>query len=278
MPMTEATHTDTLQVSNVYRLFVNRVDCFLGWDNGHWSLMRHPFTPAFLTDVYYRPIPFGVQAVSGMATSRWTCFDLDDDERLDALIALYDTLPSASRLWETSRRGAHVWYFHEPVHWEIALAAGRKVADEVGLSDLEVYPRHGGFNAVRLPGTVHPKTGIRYPLIDPHTNEERSFADCFARVQVDPQGHNDFIAPPANRETARVAMSVFHELVGALSALTEITIYGHQRASARCPWHDDAHPSLYIRGRRFHCLACDVYGDIHDLRRWQRSGIRPPGT
>ena len=41
----------------------------------------------------------------------------------------------------------------------------------------------------------------------------------------------------------------------------EINHYG----MARCPFHNDRHPSLYVADNHYHCFACGAYGDVIDF-------------
>jgi len=38
-----------------------------------------------------------------------------------------------------------------------------------------------------------------------------------------------------------------------------------KRKMAKCPFHDDRHPSMGIKNNRFHCFACGAKGDVIDF-------------
>ena len=263
-------------IRDIYRLFINRVDCYLTWYD-RWVLRRAPLTTSVIEQALRGELHLGVQAVSGSGTTRWTCLDADDDAQFAPLVELAASLPAETRLLERSRRGGHLWLFHSAVIWEVAHHRGVELATSVGLPKIEVYPKYGSVHAVRLPGTLHPKTGLIYPIIEPTTGEVRDLGSALADIReievVTPEMASNFSHVHQQRQHSTAG---FTELVAALSALTELRVYSPGKASAKCPWHDDQAPSLYVKGRRFHCLACGVWGDVADVRRYLTEGIRPP--
>ena len=262
-------------VRDVFRLFGNRVDCHLGW-HGKWVLKRQPLTASLVQQALDGHYHLGVQAVSGTGTSRWTCLDVDEDGQLQQLLKLAQSLPAESRLFERSRRGGHLWFFHRSIPWEQAHTEGLRLTGSVGLDSIEVYPKHGGLHAVKLPGTVHPKSGRVYPVIDPDSGEVLEIAAILPRLGATYEVKTALVQGGSPTAKRAGAPHQFDQLVQALLPLTEITVYAPDRASGKCPWHDDTEPSLYIKGRRFHCLACGVWGDVADVQRFVVSGVRPP--
>lgn len=263
-------------VDDVYRLFVNRTDAVLLWRNG-WRIERCHLTRHLLERALTEPTPLGVMAVSGTGTSRWTCWDSDDDDELPALMTLFDDLPVESRLFETSRRGAHVWHFHHTMPWQQAHQFGKVRAQSARLENIEIFPKHGGLNAVRLPGMVHPRSGVRHPLVDPYSGEILDLAEAIAAIRPSSLGDGAFEPPPSSRSPTQI-VTTDHKLIRELGAITSVTEYAPGRASGICPWHDDGHASLFVKGRRFHCFACGVWGDVWDVRRWRLQGKQPPRT
>jgi hypothetical protein len=198
---------------------------------------------------------------------------------LSALFEAAKTVPADCRLLELSRRGGHLWVFHPAMTWQTAHDLGVNLAEQCNLHDIEVYPKHGGLHAVRLPGTKHPKSGIVYPAVDAESGELLDLPSVLPGLG----SHYSALAtaPTTSRPQSRQSLfdePTFDRLVAALTPMTNVKVYAPGRAAAICPWHDDTHPSLYIKGRRFHCLACGVWGDEADVRRWVKSGTRPPAT
>jgi hypothetical protein len=65
-------------IRDIYRLFINRTDCYLGWLN-HWRLNRQPVTPSLLARALVEPVALSLLAVNRVGYARWTCWDIDDD-------------------------------------------------------------------------------------------------------------------------------------------------------------------------------------------------------
>jgi hypothetical protein len=161
--------------------------------------------------------------------------------------------------------------------WEVAHQRGVELATTLDLSKIEVYPEHAAVHAVRLPGAKHPKTGLTYPIVEPTTGEIRDLESALAGIRtiklITPDEPTDI---PLVRRQSYISTAEFDELVAALTGLSEMRVYSPGKASAKCPWHDDNPPSLYVKGRRFHRLACGVWGDVGDMRRSLTKDIRPP--
>jgi hypothetical protein len=265
-------------IRDTYRLLINRVDCYLTWYD-RWVLRRAPLNKDVLTKALHGDMHLGIQAVSGAGMSRWTCLDADEDRLFASLAELALSLPTESRLLERSRRGGHLWLFHSLVDWQTAHDRGVALAASVGLGDIEVYPKYCGVHAVRMIGTRHPKTGLIYPIVEPSTGEMLDLPSALSgiaptRLECSPT--SSMPAPISVSRSPEHANEDFEVLAGLLGQLTELKIYAPFKASGRCPWHDDGSPSLYVKGRRFHCLACGAWGDAPDVRRFINKGIRPP--
>ena len=42
-------------------------------------------------------------------------------------------------------------------------------------------------------------------------------------------------------------------------------VEGNHYGMARCPFHNDRHPSLYVADDHYHCFACGEHGDVIDF-------------
>jgi hypothetical protein len=179
-------------------------------------------------------------------------------------------------LFEYSRRGGHLFFFHQTAPWHQSHAFGQQLAEEAGLGTVEVYPKHGNPHSVKLPGTVHPKTGERYPIINPHTGEALHLGTALAAITPYELPPCEMVEASAVSHKAH-STEQFDRLVDALDCLTHVIVYAPNRAKALCPWHEDKNPSLLIKGGRFHCARPDcVWGDYSDCVRFIRYGTRPP--
>lgn len=265
-------------IHDLYRLLINRVDCYLTWYQSRWVLRRAPLTAALLAQAVAGHLHLGIQAVSGSGMTRWTCLDVDNDAQFEPLAELANDLPTETRLLERSRRGGHLWLFHSQVDWQTAHQRGVEFAERVGLGKIEVYPKYDGVHAVRLIGTVHPKTGSTYPIVEPTTGEMLDLPVALTRIVPAYLASFKSARTTDRQVTVQPATTpaAFDDLFALLGQLTTLRPYGNFKASGKCPWHDDDAPSFYVRGRRFHCLACGVWGDAADVRRYLTKGIRPP--
>lgn len=289
-PTTRKTGGISTTVSRFYALLLNRVDFYLAAANGQYYLEKTNLTRQVIESAVKGETVLGVAAVSGTGTSRWVCLDVDSEDQWDSLAALARELaPYGHILLEKSRRGGHLWAFVQPTNWQVVRNYGLELADKYGLSGIEVFPKHGGVNTVRIPGSKHPKTGERYPILDPVTGKTIQLTEALNRIApLKLMGQNELDLktpmPPASSggvnypEIPDNSTDEFDKLVGTLSSHTQVRVYAPNRAIARCLWHSpDEHPSLYIKGSRFHCLSskCGVWGDQRDLERWLSKGRRP---
>ena len=60
----------------------------------------------------------------------------------------------------------------------------------------------------------------------------------------------------------------FARIKAAVTPLDAAARYGlavSRGKQARCPFHDDRHPSMLVDERHFYCFACGAHGDVIDL-------------
>ncbi len=287
-PTRPRTSTSSATVRIASQLLVNRWDRFISGKKGSYFSKTMPITPPLIESALDSLIPFGVYAVSGAGTSRWICLDADSDALWPQLVTLARQLaPQGNVLLERSRRGGHLWFFHQVTTWDHAHAYGVQLAQDAVLEGIEIYPKFNELHGVRCPGTVHVKTGLVYPIIDPMTGEVLSIDEALATItpiilpamelSTSAETAQDGAVSEGNSEKPDRS-DEFLDLVAELSRLTTVRVYRANHGSARCVWHDDHSPSLYIKGPRFHCLSakCGVFGDVHDVRRFIERGTLPP--
>lgn len=270
-------------IPGIARLLVNRRDLALRrrvTPSGlSWYASRTSLTLPELAHAVTGQGHLALYAVNTEGMSRWTGLDADDNRQFLRLAAHLATLPDLRHVYvEESARGGHVFLFHQPVPWHTAALTGEQLALEADLGPIEVYPRHAGLHALGVPGSRHLKTNETYPAVDLATGEVLDAVTALGRIHPTtlPEMHFRMLAP-----TGRSAPSppgAFDDLVDALAHVTRVRVYGPDKGIARCPFHDDRHPSLLIKGHRFHCLSarCGAWGDLTDVRRFTELGIRPP--
>jgi hypothetical protein len=158
-----------------WRLLVNRTDGTLRAGKRGWIFTPQELTPAEMAMALAERQALGVYAVDGHGRSRWLCLDADTKEGKGYLIELAQRFDPAVTLFEFSRRGAHLWLFCPATDWHRVQAAGHALVAG-GPEGIEVFPKGPGRNGARVPLTCHPRTGERYPVVDPYTGEVRSLA------------------------------------------------------------------------------------------------------
>ena len=63
-------------------------------------------------------------------------------------------------------------------------------------------------------------------------------------------------------------MNVFEAVKGHVSTREAAQRYGvevNRYGKARCPFHNDRHPSLFVSDDHYHCFACGEHGDVIDF-------------
>lgn len=153
-----------------WKLFTNRTDGALRTRGSTWSFDPLPLTHAAVSHALGGRHPLGVYAVDAMGLSRWLCLDADPDAGQDGLVAMAATIEQGTFFFEPSRRGAHLWRFCPPTSWDQVREYGVWVCEKAAIT-CEVFPKGAGRTGVRLPLTLHPKSGLCYPPIDPSSGE-----------------------------------------------------------------------------------------------------------
>lgn len=278
--------------ADISRLFVNKADSYLTARNGKWFLQRLPLTPERINAALNGRLAVGVQAVSGIGTSRFTCLDVDDELQFQQLLSYVTNQPTSNLLVEQSRRGGHVWFFwFSNTTWQQAHQFGLTVCEAVGI-ECESYPKHGLDHTIKLPGTRHPKSGVTYPAIDLETGELVPVMQLLPHIHplecpvaIDETNYREKHGSSNCSEKSNGSpnseipnLADFEELVDLLNTVTEVRVYAPQKGIARCIWHHDSSPSLFVKHGRFHCLSsrCEAWGDIHDLRKYINEHVYPP--
>lgn len=219
-----------------WRLFVNRTDGALRARGRGWLFDPAPLTKTELSQALSGRQSLGVYATDIQGQARWACLDADTEAGKDALIAIARKMAPGTYLFEPSRRGAHLWRFCPPTPWKDVRAYGEFLLEWAGMH-CEVFPKGEGRTGVRLPGTLHPKSGATYPLADPSTGELLELK-ALMDLQCTP------LSPvPIRKElgpTMAVALNVergdFASLVREIEGVTRLRQYGPERAIGRCPF------------------------------------------
>lgn len=249
-----------------WRLFVNRTDGTLRAVKKGWVFTPEELTRSEVAFALEGKQSLGIYAVDARGFSRWLCLDADSDEGRDHLIALAQRFDPVSSLLELSRRGAHLWLLCPATNWQRVQAVGRALVEH-GPAGIEVFPKGAGRNGVRLPLTRHPKSGERYPVVDPSTGEVREVAGLLG---LHPAPLPDLSPQYERRIVPKVMLrdrTTYAELFNEIQYLTDLRQYAPERAIGRCPFHDDRHPSLSLLGGFWRCWAGCGQGGLYAFRR-----------
>jgi hypothetical protein len=155
--------------------------------DGSYFLVREPITGDLLRRHFEGELTCGWYALSCDNTVRWAALDADEKGAIAALQQVWEKLDSLNITahLEDSRRGGHLWLFVEPITAFAIRTLLKQVLDQLGIDDVEIYPRQdelpaGGVGSlVRGPLGVHQLAGQRYYFTDPAQLKPvgRSFID-----------------------------------------------------------------------------------------------------
>lgn len=260
-----------LQLLRTYaRRFINRWDTFMmSTRSGSWHCCRQALTEDHLRQAVAGQTSLGAYAVDTKGFSRWACLDLDDNVRGDRMLEIVEQLDDPSQaLLEYSRRGFHLWLFIEPSPWFVVQGWAKDLADQVGLTGIEIFPKGPGLSGVRLPLSRHPKSGEIYPLIDTSTGEVVTDPLLFIASRTEAMLDLETLAsPPPPMPRMRHAGSTDHQaLVAEIERSTRLRFYGPEQAVGQCPMHDDRRPSLGVLGGFWRCFAGCGEGGLNAFR------------
>lgn len=251
-----------------WRLFVNWTDGSLRARGTTWIFDPRPLTRKELSDALGGTQSLGVYAVNLRGFSRWLCLDVDTTEAKAGLLALAEQMAPGTSLFEPSRRGGHLWRFCPPTPWQQVQAYGTWLMDQAGIT-CEVFPKGAGRTGVRLPLTVHPKTGDTYPVIDPRTGAILDHEELHRLHPASLPVVELRREVPTNVGLTREGnerQTDFEALFRAIAEVTRVRQYGSERAIGQCPFHDDQHPSLSVVGGFWRCWAGCGEGGVNAFR------------
>jgi len=264
-----ATGKDSL-ISRYVATFVNRRDRYLtsGADSS-WFSKKSRLTNRVLESALRGNASLGLYATSEDGTSKWICWDADDDLSAHKLHQAVYLLPANSYVIERSRRGLHIFrLFAEPIPWQAAHRYGVSFASKAGCAQIEVFPKNGTFSAIRAPMTPHPLTKRIYDWIDADGQVVNQW-DTLMTLSPTPLPEHWLTepeprAPPEpSRELHRELPGIFGQLDTGTHAemLAEALRYvdlkqtGPERFQGRCPFHVDTRPSFGLDGCWWECFA-----------------------
>jgi hypothetical protein len=250
-----------------WMLFINRVDGALRGHKQGWVFTPQELEREEVSRALCGKQSLGAYAVDEHGMSKWLCLDADSPTGFDYLRQLAESLDPKRSVFELSPRGAHLWLLCPPTVWQQVHEVGLALVEDAP-EPIEVFPKGPGRNGVRLPLSPHPKTGERYPIVDPSTGEIRSLGSLkgLQRAPLLPikPKRKTFRTYPREFPPERGA---YAELFRAIEPYTQLREYAPERAIGRCPFHDDQHPSLSLLGGFWRCWAGCGQGGLLAFRR-----------
>lgn len=284
--------------------FVNRDDVYgRQWDDGSgWTRVAAPLTDDILRDHLRGFVTIGFYAPTHGGLTRWVCvdFDTEDGESRGRTLLRYLADRGVPALVERSAQGrCHVWvFFPTPFSAAAVRQAMLAVTESLGWpaqpGAVEVFPKHDtidadGFGAlIRGPLGRHRRAGgqifpvVRYdaPTARYHSGGLATLlgipnADPTRLLAAAPRPLHTLTLPTSegprgdrrrgqDAQPSPVTRAIY-ERVSVRELLAEKGIPVNAAGKARCPFHDDHHPSLQDYGTRFYCFGCGVHGDVITL-------------
>lgn len=254
-------------LSRYTAIFVNRRDRYLtaGADSS-WFSKKSRLTNRVLESALRGNLSLGLYATAEDGTSRWICWDSDDDLSAHKLHQAVHLLPANSYLIERSRRGLHVFrLFAEPIPWQAAQRYGVAFAHKADCQQIEVFPKNGTFSAIRGPMTPHPLTKRICDWIDADGQIVNQW-DTLMTLSPTPLPEHWLHEPPSrdpprelHRElpgiSGQLATGTHAEMLAEALRYVDLKQVGPERYQGRCCFHADDRPSFGIDGIWFECFA-----------------------
>ena len=249
-------------------------------DNGSYFCIREPLTRDHLRQHIRGRITVGAYILSEKGHARYTVFDADNDVEYHRLFSMANRLAveEIPSFMEESRRGGHLWFFHErAISGEAAKRFGEGLSIRFDLSS-EIFPKTVTENVgslIRLPFGIHRKSGKRYPFVNiedglpiaPTVRQQLIKLGNAEKVKLGDIRRHMEIAPLRERYQETDDNSDVFAYVSQFVELkpTKSGGVGH------CPFHDDEHASFSVNrsGNYWHCFAgCGGGKVVQFKRKW----------
>ena len=274
-------HELYITAESLAKTFVNRQDCFaVQSDGGQYYSVKDPLTVNHIMRHLKGELALGVYILGLDGKAKFSVIDADDDESLEKLAKVQESLPIPSYL-ESSRRGGHLWFFfEEPVEGKIAKNFGLEIAKRF-LVEAEVFPKQaesqGPGSCIRLPFGIHKKTGERYPFIglggwrsqlDAITNPTKiPIADLMKYQYKEPERKRTF--PTSGDIPVSADLPLWEKVKTQITVKEMVEQYVdlNAKGTGKCPFHDDVHASFSVNDKEnyWNCFAGCGSGSVIDF-------------
>lgn len=270
--------------------FIQRRDLFAKQvADGRYLSLKETLHDRHLVAHLKGEITLGAYILDEESRACYTVLDADDDASLHCLFTLADTLRERGipSYMESSRRGGHLWFFHEEaVPGKVAKRFGDAVLQAANIEDVEVFPKQeelttGPGSLIRLPFGRHQKSGKIYPFVDPDglllapTIREQiailARADEVSKTQAIDYAETIQDGPEPISPSI-TELPVWEKIKRLAPAMEFISQYVDLEPTAsggvgHCPFHDDRHKSFGVNeeGNFWNCFAGCGGGSVIDF-------------
>jgi hypothetical protein len=276
-PKPEIQKENWLLAENFTRQFIQRPDLYARQlDDGSYVCVYRKFSTGLMYAHLKGAITLGAYILNSDSQAKFTVLDADDAEGFDKLKNAAEDLAGqgAAIYLETSRRGGHLWLFHqEQISGTKARNFGLGLVKAYELDKIEVYPKQdklvdGPGSLIRVPLGIHRKTGHRYGFITPAGESLGELMDQI-HILAHPQTVPGEIVEMYQKKEPEHAYIGRNEkfkdvlLIDFLSQYIELRPVA-SGAVGKCPFHDDDKPSFGVnkKGNYWNCFAGCGGGDI----------------
>jgi len=273
-----------IQISEgMFDTFVNRRDSFaLQQESGQYFSSKSEITVRHVISHLRGEITLAVYLLGEDGTARMSVIDSDEEEGLEKLVKVQESLGIPSYL-ESSRRGGHLWFFfEEPVEGKLAKNFGLEIAKKFHI-DAEVFPKQahseGPGSCIRLPFGIHRKTGERYPFIglggwrdqlDALTHPQKIQIEDIMKYQYQEPERKTF-RPSVNEDLDYEELPLWEKIKRQITVkeLVEQYVDLNAKGVGKCPFHNDVNPSLSVNEDEnyWNCFAGCGGGSVIDFWR-----------
>lgn len=257
------------------KTFVNRQDCFaIQTESGQYYRVNDTLTANHIVHHLKGEVTLGTYLLGSDGKTKFAVIDADDDDGLEKLVKVHETLGLPSYL-ESSRRGGHLWFFFdEPTEGKIAKNFGLEIAKRF-LIEAEVYPKQaqsdGPGSCIRLPFGIHKKTGERYPFID--LGNWRSQLEVLThpqKIPLDEAMKYQYQEPERKRLNPLIGELPVWEKVKRQITVEELVsqyVDLNDKGVGKCPFHDDSNPSFSVNVKEnyWNCFSGCGGGSVIDF-------------
>jgi len=259
------------------QIFVTRHDSFAVQNDKGYISVKAPLATDHIVKHLEGQITLGVYVLSEENKAKFAVIDADDEDGFNKLYRAWVRFPLPSYL-ETSRRGAHLWFFfEEPIEGNLAKNFGLEIAKRFSV-EAEVFPKqgqsYGPGSCIRLPFGIHKKSGERYPFVG--LGSWAAQLDTLAHAKKIPLEKVMQYQEPERKKPFYVGFTELNggipmwEKVKRMITVEELVsnyVELNDTGLGKCPFHEDNHPSFSVNLKEnyWNCFSGCGGGSVIDF-------------